>query len=183
MPTFGHTLLIRAAPDALFALSQDYDRRLQWDPFLREARLLGGAGAAAVGVRSWCVARGGLGMETEYITFQPPQLIAVRMTRGPAIVRTFAGSWRFTEVAPDLTRVSFRYHLESRTAWLRPLLDPPLVAILRRETRARLEALKRAAETTSILDAYRQRGDTEDGDERPGGADVERGAGALSSQE
>jgi Polyketide cyclase / dehydrase and lipid transport len=88
-----------AAPAAdLFTLSQDYERRLRWDPFLREARLLDGAQGAAVGVRAWCVAHNGLGMETTYISFQPPTVVAVKMTRGPRIISAFAGSWRFTEL-------------------------------------------------------------------------------------
>jgi hypothetical protein len=65
MPTFEHSLLIHGDRAALFALTQDYQRRLTWDPFLSEARLLGGAVRAAVGVRAWCVAWHGLGMETE----------------------------------------------------------------------------------------------------------------------
>ena len=145
-----------AAPAAgLFTLSQDYNRRLRWDPFLREARLLDGAQSAAVGVRAWCVAHNGLGMETTYVSFQPPTVVAVKMTRGPRIISSFAGSWRFTELPSQsgstCTRVVFRYQIAGRPHWLAFLLDPLLAAIIRRETQRRLFALKRAVETTSIL--------------------------------
>jgi hypothetical protein len=149
-----------AAPAAdLFTLSQDYDRRLRWDPFLREARLLDGAQGAAVGVRAWCVAHNGLGMETTYVSFQPPTVVAVKMTRGPRIISSFAGSWRFTELPSQsgstsestLTRVVFRYQVAGRPRWLSFLLDPLLATIFRRETQRRLLALKRVVETTSIL--------------------------------
>jgi polyketide cyclase/dehydrase/lipid transport protein len=145
-----------AAPAAdLFTLSQDYNRRLRWDPFLREARLLNGAQNAAVGVRAWCVARNGLGMETTYVSFQPPTVVAVKMTRGPRIISAFAGSWRFTELPSQSgstrTRVVFRYQIAGHPRWLAFLLDPLLAAIFRRETQRRLLALKRAVETTSIL--------------------------------
>lgn len=145
-----------AAPAApLFALSQDYNRRLRWDPFLREARLLDGAQSAAVGVRAWCVAHNGLGMETAYVSFQPPTVVAVKMTRGPRIISSFAGSWRFTELPSQsgstCTRVAFRYQIAGRPHWLAFLLDPLLATIIRRETQRRLLALKRAVETTSIL--------------------------------
>ena len=108
-----------AAPAAdLFKLSQDYDRRLRWDPFLREARLLDGAQSAALGVRAWCVAHNGLGMETTYVSFQPPTVVAVKMTRGPRIISAFAGSWRFTELPSQsgstCTRVVFRYQIAGR---------------------------------------------------------------------
>ena len=145
-----------AAPAAdLFTFSQDYHRRLRWDPFLREARLLDGAQSAAVGVRAWCVAHNGLGMETTYVSFQPPTVVAVKMTRGPRIITSFAGSWRFTELPSQSgsahTRVVFRYQIAGRPRWLSFLLDPLLAAIIRRETQRRLFALKRAVETTSIL--------------------------------
>jgi hypothetical protein len=146
MPTFESSVRIRAGRAALFALTQDYGRRLLWDPFLVEARLLGGTTEPAVGVRAWCVAWYGLGMETEYVSYTPPRLAAVRMTRGPAILAAFAGSWRFEEAGRGTTRVVFRYHLKARPRWLRALLDPLLAAAFAHDTRARLRALKRAAE-------------------------------------
>jgi hypothetical protein len=84
--TFDHSLEIAASPDELFALTQDYARRLEWDPFLKSAELVGGAAAAGVGVRAYCVARSGLGMETEYVSFNPPRACAVKMTRGPRLI-------------------------------------------------------------------------------------------------
>ena len=56
--TFEESIEIAAAPDELFRLSQDYGRRLEWDPFLRSAGLVG-AREAGVGVRALCVARSG----------------------------------------------------------------------------------------------------------------------------
>jgi hypothetical protein len=153
MPTVESSLLVRADRAALFALTQDYERRLTWDPFLREARLLGGAECPAPGVRAWCVAWYGLGMETAYVGFSAPRVAAVRMTRGPAVLASFAGSWRFEEVGPGLTRVVFRYHLQARPRWLRPLLEPLLVALVARDTRLRLRALQRAAEGPALRTA------------------------------
>jgi hypothetical protein len=64
--TFDESVVIDAEPTALFRLSQDYGRRLEWDPFLRSANLVGDARAADVGVRALCVSRSGWAMETEY---------------------------------------------------------------------------------------------------------------------
>jgi hypothetical protein len=150
MPTFEFSTRIRAGRAALFDLTQDYGRRLLWDPFLTEARLLGGATAPVVGVRAWCVAWYGLGMETEYVAYAPPRLAAVRMTRGPAVLAAFAGSWRFEEQGPGATRVVFRYHLKAWPRWLRPLLDPVLAAVFAQDTRLRLGALKQAAEGAAV---------------------------------
>jgi ribosome-associated toxin RatA of RatAB toxin-antitoxin module len=140
--TFDQSVVIAASAEALFALTQDYGRRLEWDPFLRSAELLGGVPGPGVGARAYCVAHSGLGMETEYVSFNPPRACAVKMTRGPRLVGTFAGSWRFEEVAPGRTRVGFRYHLRARPRWLSWLLTPLMGWVFARETRKRLAALQ-----------------------------------------
>ena len=105
--TLEQSVDIAASAADLFALTQDYGRRMEWDPFLRSAELVGEATAPGIGVRAYCVARSGLGMETEYVSYTPPWVAAVKMTCGPWVVRSFAGSWRFTEVALGQTGWSF----------------------------------------------------------------------------
>ncbi len=144
--TFDESVVIAAGAPALFDLSQDYGRRPEWDPFLRSARLVGGARTVGVGVRAVCVSRGGWAMETEYVSFHPPTVTAVKMTRGPWFLDRFAGSWRFEEIAPGQTRVGFRYSLRGRPRWLSWLLDPILGRVFARDTRRRLRALKAAVE-------------------------------------
>ena len=65
--TLEHSVEIAAPAADLFALTQDYGRRLEWDPFLRSAELLGGVTGPGVGVRAYCVAHSRLGMETEFV--------------------------------------------------------------------------------------------------------------------
>jgi ribosome-associated toxin RatA of RatAB toxin-antitoxin module len=139
---FRQSIEVAAEPDVLFDLTQDYAHRLDWDPFLKEARLLGGAESPGVGVRAWCVARNGLGMETRYVSFNPPGACAVEMTKGPWFFRAFAGSWRFERIGPGRTKVTFTYSLVGRPTFISGLLR----LIFARETRRRLEALKRAVE-------------------------------------
>jgi hypothetical protein len=151
MPTFEQAIEINATPAALFRLTQDYTHRLDWDPFLKEARLVGGALEAGVGARAWCVATSGLGMETEYVSFNPPKTVAVKMTKGPAILSSFAGSWRFQELSPGYTRVIFRYHLTAAPRWLSFLLDPIMRLVFTHDVAKRLASLKRTVETTDLL--------------------------------
>ncbi len=143
--TFEESIEIDAGPAELFRLSQDYDRRLAWDPFLQSASLVG-AREAGVGVRAVCVARSGWAMETEYVSFNPPRATAVKMTRGPWFLSGFAGSWRFEEIGSGRTRVGFRYSLEAWPRALSWLLNPILARAFARDTRARLRALKEAVE-------------------------------------
>jgi ribosome-associated toxin RatA of RatAB toxin-antitoxin module len=149
MPTFERSALVRADAAALFDLMQDYDRRLKWDPFLREARLVD-ATAAGLGVRAWCVDQRGRGMETEYVSFDRPHRVAVKMTRGPWIFRKFAGAWIYDPIEDGLTRVTFKYHVEARVrfGWLG---DAVLTRVFAREMDARLGALARAVEADPTL--------------------------------
>jgi len=149
--TFEQSIVIHGSAAELFELTQDYTRRLEWDPFLRWAELLGGARRAGVGVRAWCVAHSGLGMETEYVSYRPPHVTAVKMTRGPRLIGSFAGSWRFEEVGPGQIRVRFRYHLRARPTWLAWLLTPILTRVFARDTRRRLAALKAFVEGRSAV--------------------------------
>lgn len=146
MPTIQAELDIAAPQAPLFDLAQDYARRLEWDPFLRAIEFRDGAREAAVGVRVWVRARNGLAMEVRYITLRRPEQVAMTMVEGPAIFRRFSGAWLFRALAPGRTRVIFRYHFEVRPTWLAPLLDPAIGAVLRRDMRARLAGLRRAAE-------------------------------------
>jgi Polyketide cyclase / dehydrase and lipid transport len=113
---------------------------LLWDPFLKEARLVGGAPAAALGAKAWCVSRGGFGMETQYVSFDPPSVAAVRMTRGPLFIKTFAASWRFFDRGDGTTDVSFKYFLELHRTFR--FLMPFMLRMFERETRQRIEGLK-----------------------------------------
>jgi ribosome-associated toxin RatA of RatAB toxin-antitoxin module len=140
--TFRQSVEIAAEPGELFELTQDYARRLEWDPFLTSAALVDGAGAAGVGVRARCTAHNGFSMETRYVSFNPPEVCAVEMTEGPWFFRSFAGSWRFEPAGAGRTRVLFTYRLIGRPR----LLTGPLAFAFACETRRRLAALKRAAE-------------------------------------
>lgn len=149
-----HRAVVDAPPDRVFALTQDYARRLEWDPFLRRAELAGGATAAGVGVRAWCVSRAGFGMETEYVTFAPPRIAAVKMTRGPWFLRTFGGAWELSPVPDGGTEISFRYQFHLRPAWFAWALEPLARGWFSWETKRRVAALR------GIFTATRTTGET-----------------------
>ena len=135
----------RASPEAVFDLIHDYARRLEWDPFLKEACFLDGAEAAGLGVKTRCTARNGfagLAMETVYLTFDRPKVAAVKMTRGPAVIETFAASLCQEDIGFGLTRVTYRFNFSTSPHWLRAIADPIASVLFRREVRQRLKALK-----------------------------------------
>ena len=157
MPVVQDSVIIVAPQEPLFRLTQDYGLRLRWDPFLRAMRFLDGATVAAVGVRTWVRAVSGLTMETVYTTINPPEVVAMKMTRGPFFFTQFAGSWRLEPEPGDQgapsgqVRVTFRYSFTTRWPFLRRILDPIIQRVFGRDIRARLRGLKHGAERAGLL--------------------------------
>ncbi len=111
---FTETVEISCTPEVAFDLTQDYDQRLSWDTFLKKAELIEGATKADKGVKAYCVAKNGLGMVTEYITFNRPKATAIKMTEGPFMFKSFLGSWTFKEIKTNSTEVTFLYSFQLR---------------------------------------------------------------------
>jgi ribosome-associated toxin RatA of RatAB toxin-antitoxin module len=151
MPIIEDSILINAPATGLFALSQDYALRRQWDPFVREMRFLDGAAEAGRGVRVWVRAWTGLTMEVCFTGFHPPTSVAMKMVRGPWFLGSFAGAWLF-KPRPGGTEVTFRYSFTARWRWLRPLMNPIMAWVFRRDVRARLRGLKHGAEQGGLLE-------------------------------
>lgn len=140
---------IAASCHEVFTIVHDYDRRLLWDPMLTAARILGEATRAGVGVRTSCTGtwrNGHLALETEYVSFDPGQVAAVKMIRPTGPFARFAATIRHEPCAPGRSRVVYIYSFEARPRLLARALAPLLDQLLARETRRRLEALRRYCE-------------------------------------
>jgi ribosome-associated toxin RatA of RatAB toxin-antitoxin module len=111
---FSESITIQAAAEKVFDYTQDYSKRLVWDTFLKRAELIEGAVKAEKGIRAYCVAYNGLGMETEYVSFTRPKVTAVKMTKGPIMFGSFLGSWTFKEISNNETEVIFLYSFSLR---------------------------------------------------------------------
>lgn len=111
---FTETVLIEKSAETVFDFTQDYNKRLQWDTFLKKADLIDGAIKADKGVKAYCVAKNGIGMVTEYVTYNRPRVTAIKMTKGPYIFKSFLGSWTFKELAESKTEVIFLYSFSLR---------------------------------------------------------------------
>ena len=111
---FSSSILIDAEPEVVFDFTQDYQKRLTWDTFLKKADLTDGAVAAGKGISAYCVSKNGLGMTTEYVTFNRPKVTAIKMTEGPFIFKSFFGSWTFNKIPCNKTEVIFLYSFSLR---------------------------------------------------------------------
>lgn len=137
---FSERILIRCPAAAAFDYTQDYSKRLRWDGFLKRAELMDGATRAGKGVKAYCVAKNGLGMVTEYVSFNPPKATAIRMIKGPFLFKTFLGSWTFKETDSAKTEVIFLYSFSLRFPF--SLATGLIRKILQANVRRRLADLK-----------------------------------------
>ncbi|MCC5915973.1 MAG: SRPBCC family protein [Cryomorphaceae bacterium] len=111
---FTQTIIIDTNAEKVFDFTQDYSNRLKWDTFLKRADLIEGATAADKGVKACCVAKNGIGMVTEYVSYNRPRVTAIKMTKGPYMFKSFLGSWSFKEVGKEKTEVIFLYSFSLR---------------------------------------------------------------------
>lgn len=143
---FSEKIIIEGTQEIIFDYTQDYNNRLSWDTFLKKAHLVNGATNAGKGVRAYCVAKNGLGMETEYLSFNRPRVTAIKMTKGPFLFKTFLGSWTFKEIKQGFTEVTFLYSFELRFPF--SLLANFTKRNLQNNVRQRLLDLKTCVEST-----------------------------------
>jgi hypothetical protein len=129
----------------VFRLLHDYNRRLEWDTLLQEARLTDGFQVARLHATSVCKGRtflGGIAMKTAYVSYREPDVAAVRMVNSPPFIDSFAASIRHHDLANGSSRLEYTYSFTARPLWLRPLLHPAMQFIFRLETKRRLRALR-----------------------------------------
>ena len=114
---FSETILINEKPEQVFDFTQDYNNRLKWDAFLKTAYLIDGATTAKKGVKAYCVAKNGIGMVTEYVTYNRPKVTAIKMTKGPFMFNSFLGSWSFKEKC-QTTKQKLSFYIHSHLGFL-----------------------------------------------------------------
>lgn len=145
MPKGTLTIEIEASCQTVFDLIHDYNQRLRWDTLLSQATLLGEAKVADRGVRTRCVGTwrsAKIALETEYVTFEPGRVAAVKLVNRPSLFEHFAATIRHTPITAARSRLTYIYLFRARPRRLAFALEPILHAALQRETEARLRSLK-----------------------------------------
>lgn len=146
MTRISQSLVIQAPAEFIFAQTQNYSVRNEWDSFHGQVVKLDGGTALAAGSRLRVKNKQGVAMEVEFIHFQPPQSAAITMLRGPGFLRQFSGSWVFRPLSEELTEVKFSYGFTTRW-WTCPMLTERLFAwYFANVVKSRLAGLKRYCE-------------------------------------
>ncbi len=141
---FQEKIIIQENQAELFRYTQDYSNRMQWDTFLQRADLLDGAKEAGLGVKAYCQAKSGIGLVTEYVSYRPPSVTAVKMTSSSPIFKSFQGSWTFHPLAEKESEVIFLYSFKLKFPF--NLFSKKITNSLKRNVKQRLVDLKACVE-------------------------------------
>lgn len=132
---------ILKSDEELFDLTQDYSRRLAWDPFPESYQFLNGR-KIDTGLQLVVKDKRRRAMTVEYVSFKPPKVAAIKMVSGPWYIKKFAGSWSFKSLESNKTKVVFKYHIVGYPFFL----GVAVRQVFKCNTKKRLKALKAYAE-------------------------------------
>lgn len=142
MKTIKHQIEIKQNQADVFDLTQDYSKSLEWDTYLSEAYLLGGANTADVGVDSLCKNKSGSIMISRYISFNRPNVAAVTMVKGPFILSRFSGAWNVKRIDDMKSLLIFTYHFELKGGFFGKILLPIVTHLFSKDMKKRLISIK-----------------------------------------
>ena len=129
-----------------FEISQNYEERLQWDPFPDSYRFLNGS-EVKPGLQLSVKARNGFEMVVEYISYSPPFAASIMMVSGPWFIGQFAGTWAFKKNDENQCVATFKYGIKGAPRLLEYPISYFLNRSFRQHSRKRLAALKEYAES------------------------------------
>jgi hypothetical protein len=156
MPIVESRCIVPVDVDTAFSVSQTTgETRKRWDPFIRRQYFVGGAPAPGKGVRTFTVHRLGFRMESEYVSYNPPTNVGMKMTKGSWFFERLGGGWRFTAVEgkPHSTLAVWRYNFTCRPKWLAPLAERIGALILQRDIDRRIKGFARGCADPLVLAA------------------------------
>jgi hypothetical protein len=158
VPVVEAVVTVPVSPDVAFAVSQTTGAiRYRWDPFVREQHFIDGATRPDKGVRTFTRSRHGLTMISEYVSFNPPSNVGMKMVRGPWFFEMMAGGWRFAAAEePGHTIATWRYNFRCRPAILQPIADRIGVWLLGRDIRRRIAGFATGCTDPVVLAAAEQ---------------------------
>lgn len=154
MPVVESRCVVPVAPEIAFAVSQTTGEiRMRWDPFIRRQYFLDGTQVAAKGVRTYTVQRFGFRMESEYVSYNPPSNVGMKMTKGSWFFERLAGGWRFSAVDGDegSTLAIWRYNFTCKPKWLAPIAERIGAVVLQRDIDRRIRGFARGCEDAVVV--------------------------------
>jgi hypothetical protein len=118
---------------------------MNWDPFPESYKLLN-KDVVEEGVHVEIKAKNGLSMVVEYVSFNRPKVVAIKVIKGPWFIKRFAGSWSFDKESENISTVKSKYNISGNPEWASAIITPVIQYVFGRSAKKRLVALKKYAE-------------------------------------
>ena len=94
-------------------------------------------------------------MTSEYVSFNPPTNVGMKMLDGPWFFESFVGGWRFAPEPGGGTRATWRYNFLCKPRWLAPIAERIGVWVLKRDIDRRIAGFARGCADPVVLAAVR----------------------------
>ena len=152
MPVVESALIVPVDVNTAYAVSQTTGAiRKRWDPFIRSQHLLDGATVPAKGVRTLTIHRLGFRMVSEYVSYNAPTNVGMKMITGSWFFERMGGGWRFKAIDDTHSEAVWRYNFACKPKWLAPIAERIGGAILQRDIDRRIAGFKRGCEDPVVV--------------------------------
>lgn len=107
--TISESKTINRSIDWLFNFTQNFDNRKIWDEQTIEISFIHDCIELKKGAKVKTKSKEGICMETEYLTFDKPNKISIKMLNKSSIFKDFIGSWDYTPIGHTKTDLKITY--------------------------------------------------------------------------
>mgnify|MGYP001164217393 CR=1 FL=1 len=112
--TITEEIVINRDIDWLFNYTQNFNERKKWDKQTLEIDFFDDSTELKKGAKVYTKSIEGILMKTEYLTFQSPDEISIKMLNKSAIFKNFLGKWNYFSTDNGGTKLKITYQFRLR---------------------------------------------------------------------
>jgi hypothetical protein len=98
----------------LFEFTQNFEERKKWDKQTPVIEFIEGSTHLEKGAKVFTRSVEGVEMDTEYLTFDPPYRITIKMLDKSSVFKSFVGSWHYLSEGEETTTLRMTYQFDLR---------------------------------------------------------------------
>ena len=96
----------------LFDFTQNFEERIKWDSQTQAINFMNNESELKKGAKVAVISNKGLKMETEYLTFERPKELSIKMTNTSPIFKNFIGRWDYQESSQSHSSIKITYQFQ-----------------------------------------------------------------------
>lgn len=96
----------------LFDFTQNFEERIKWDSQTKAINFMSNESLLQKGAKVAVISNKGLKMETEYLTFERPNELSIKMTNTSPIFKNFIGRWDYQESSQSHSSIKITYRFQ-----------------------------------------------------------------------